>query len=77
MGLAIKETLPKRAQRSIQRDRMQDVREIIPIRMTACRKITFIPKKGYIPTRQSLYWLAALLPDQRLAGFNAPGRLGG
>ncbi|MEJ2164888.1 MAG: hypothetical protein P8X90_05125, partial [Desulfobacterales bacterium] len=63
MGLAIKETLPKRAQKSIQRDRMQDVREIIPIRMTASRKITFIPKKGTIPTRQSLYWLAALLPD--------------
>jgi hypothetical protein len=62
MGLAIKETLPKRARQSIQRDRMQDVREIIPIRMTAYRKITFIPKNGFIPTRQSLYWLAALLP---------------
>jgi hypothetical protein len=62
MGLAIKETLPKRAQRSIKRDRMQDVREIIPIRMIACKKLTFLPKKGYMPTRQALYWLAALLP---------------
>ena len=62
MGLAIKETLPKRAQRSIKRDRMQDVREIIPIRMIACKQLTFLPKKGYMPTRQVLYWLAALLP---------------
>jgi hypothetical protein len=62
MGLAIKETLPKRAQRSIKRDRMQDVREIIPIRMIACKKLTFLPKKGYMPTRQALYWLAAVLP---------------
>ncbi|MEJ2170347.1 MAG: hypothetical protein P8X90_33015, partial [Desulfobacterales bacterium] len=62
MGLAIQETLPKRARQSIQRDGMQDVREIIPIRMTAYRKITFIPKKASIPTGQSLYWLAALLP---------------
>jgi len=62
MGLAIKETLPKKAQRSIERDRMQDVREIIPIRMTAYRNMTFIPKTDRMPARLSLYWLAALLP---------------
>ncbi|UCD78436.1 MAG: hypothetical protein JSW26_23980 [Desulfobacterales bacterium] len=69
MGLAIKETLPKRAQRSIKRDRMQDVREIIPIRMTAYKKLTFIPKKGFMPTRQALYWLAALLPANGWLGL--------
>ena len=69
MGLVIRETLPQKAQRSIKRDRMQDVREIIPIRMTAYRKITFIPQKGFMPARQSLYWLASLLPANGWLGL--------
>jgi len=43
MGLAIKETLPRRAQREIDEDRTGKGREIIPIRMTAYRTLTLIP----------------------------------
>jgi hypothetical protein len=46
MGLAIKETLPRRAQREIERDHKGDGREIIPIRMTAYRNLTLLPNPG-------------------------------
>ena len=77
MGLAIRETLPKRAQKSIERDRQQDVREIIPIQMTACKTMKFISQKSDMPAGQIRYWLAGMLSDQRLAGIDLPGRLGG
>ncbi len=41
MGLAILETLPARARREIRRGLRKEGREIIPIRMTACRTVTF------------------------------------
>jgi hypothetical protein len=69
MGLAIKETLPKRAQRSIVRDRQQDVREIIPIRMTACKIMRFIPRKSRMPTGQLKYWLTAMLSTNGWLGL--------
>jgi hypothetical protein len=61
MGLAIRETLPKRALRCIESDRKQNVREIIPIQMTACKTMKFIPQKSDIPAGQLRYWLTALL----------------
>jgi hypothetical protein len=69
MGLAIRETLPKRAQRAIERDRQQDVREIIPIRMTAKKILTFIPRQRTMPTRQIIYWLSAMLPTNGWLGI--------
>jgi hypothetical protein len=41
MGLVIRETLPKRARRAIERDRQQDVREIIPLQMVANKIMKF------------------------------------
>jgi hypothetical protein len=46
MGLAIKETLARKAQREIERDRTGKGREIIPIQMTAFRTLTLIPTPG-------------------------------
>ncbi len=43
MGLAIKETLPRRAQREIDRDCKRGIREILPIRMTAYKSLVFMP----------------------------------
>jgi hypothetical protein len=70
MGLAIRETLPKRAQRSIARNRRQDVREIIPIQMTAHKIIRFIPKKRSMPAGQIRYWLTAMLSTNGWLGLN-------
>jgi len=69
MGLAIRETLPKRAQQSIARDRQQDVREIIPIQMTAHKILRFIPKKRGMPTGQIRYWLTAMLSTNGWLGL--------
>jgi hypothetical protein len=46
MGLAILETLPRRAQREIERDTARDGREIIPIQMTAYKTLSFVPTPG-------------------------------
>jgi len=69
MGLAIRETLPKRAQKSIERDRQQDVREIIPIRMTAYKIMKFIPKKLSMPAGQIRYRLAGMLSTNGWLGL--------
>jgi hypothetical protein len=61
MGLAIRETLAKRAQRAIERDSRQDVREIIPIQMIANKIVTFVSKKGSMPGSPIRYWLMAML----------------
>jgi len=54
MGLAIMETLPRRAQREIERDLSKDGREIIPIRMIASRTLTFVPTPGGSAARQAV-----------------------
>jgi hypothetical protein len=46
MGLAILDTLPRRAQREIERCLGTDGHEIIPIQMIASRSLTFIPAPG-------------------------------
>jgi hypothetical protein len=46
MGLAIMETLPPRAQREIARNSAGDGREVIPIRMTAYKTLSFVPTPG-------------------------------
>ncbi len=69
MGLAIRETLPKRAVKSIEHDRKQDVREIIPIRMTACKTMKFISQKSDMPVGQIKYWLTAMLSGNNWLGL--------
>ena len=69
MGLVIRETLPKRAQRAIERDRQQDVREIIPIQMIANKVMRFISKKRRMPSRQIRYWLTAMLSSNGWLGL--------
>jgi hypothetical protein len=69
MGLAIRETLPKKAQKAIKRDREQDVREIIPIRMTAHKIMRFISQKHSMPVSQIKYWLSAMLPTNGWLGL--------
>jgi hypothetical protein len=54
MGLAIKETLPRRAQREIDGDRTGKGREIIPIQMTAFRTLTLIPTPSASALGQAL-----------------------
>ena len=69
MGLAIRETLPKRTQQSIERDRQQGVREIIPIHMTAYKILKFIPQKLSMPAGQVRYWLAGMLSPNGWLGL--------
>ncbi|MGE5255359.1 MAG: hypothetical protein ACM3KE_01740, partial [Hyphomicrobiales bacterium] len=54
MGLAIKETLPRRAQREVDGDRNGKGREIIPIRMTAYRTLKLIPTPSASALGQAL-----------------------
>lgn len=61
MGLAIMETLPRRAQREIGRGTQRDGREIIPMRMTASRTLTVRPpRNGLRSGRPAGRWLSAL-----------------
>jgi hypothetical protein len=54
MGLAIMETLPRRAQREIKKNSTGHGREIIPIRMTAYKTLSFVPTSGTSAFVQSL-----------------------
>ena len=69
MGLAIRETLPKRAQRAIARDRRQDVREIIPIQMIAYKTMKFVSKKSSMPGSPLRYWLTTMLSTNGWLGL--------
>jgi len=69
MGLAIRETLPRRARQFIERNRQQDAREIIPIQMTAYKTMKFIPKKRNMPAGQMKYWLTAMLSTNGWLGL--------
>jgi hypothetical protein len=69
MGLAIRETLPKRALRSIEADRKQDLREIIPIKMTAYKIMKFISPKSRMPSGHIKYRLAAMVPNNDWLGL--------
>ena len=69
MGLAIRETLPRRARRSIERDGHQDVREIIPIRMTAYKRMKFIPKKRNMTAGPITYCLTAMFATNGWLGW--------
>jgi hypothetical protein len=62
MGLAIKETLPRRAQRQILLDCRTDVRETIPIRIDAYKYTIDIPHESARPFDKVLSGLATIFP---------------
>lgn len=62
MGLVIRETLPKRAQRQILQDCRIDLRETIPIRIDAYKYRVYIPKETGRPFEKILDRLATVLP---------------
>ena len=62
MGLVIRETLPKRAQRQILQDCRIDLRETIPIRIDAYKYRVYIPRETGRPFAKILDRLAAVLP---------------
>jgi hypothetical protein len=62
MGLAIRETLPRRARNEIRNSRADDTRETIPLHMTACKTLTFVPAKASSRAGRLLQRLAAALP---------------
>jgi hypothetical protein len=62
MGLAIKETLPKRAQRQIVLDCRTDLRETIPIRIDAYKYTVYIPHEAGRPFDKILARLSTILP---------------
>jgi hypothetical protein len=62
MGLAIKETLPRRAQRQIVLDCRTDVRETIPIKIDAYKYAIYIPHESARPFDKILSGLATMLP---------------
>ena len=62
MGLAIKETLPKRAQRQIVLDCRTDIRETIPIKISAYKYKVCIPHEDERPFGKIIDSLATILP---------------
>jgi len=70
MGLAILETLPKRARREIGRNSQKDTRDIIPIRMTAYKTMKFIPRRRETSAGQLRCWLSAMLPANGWLGLS-------
>jgi hypothetical protein len=63
MGLAIKETLPRRAQRQIVLDCRAGVREIIPIRINAYKYTIDIPHESARAFDKLISGLATILPS--------------
>ncbi len=62
MGLAIRETLPRRAQRQIVLDCRTDVRETIPIRIDAYKYTIDFPHESVRPLDKILSGLATIFP---------------
>jgi hypothetical protein len=62
MGLAIKETLPKRAQRQIMLDCKTDIRETIPIRINAYKYTICVPYGSDRPFGKLLSGLTKIFP---------------
>ncbi|MFO7963222.1 MAG: hypothetical protein R6U50_04815 [Desulfobacterales bacterium] len=69
MGLAVKETLPLKAQRQIHWQRRDHAREVLPLRMTVYPRHTFIPHRSEDPLHPLLYRLALSSPFLNRIGF--------
>jgi hypothetical protein len=69
MGLAVRETLPLRAQREIHRDKSEHQRMMLPIRLTAYSRDTFVPHRVDPPLHPLIYRLALTVPFLSWIGF--------
>jgi hypothetical protein len=58
MGLVVRDTLSRKAQHQVDRDVAADMREVLPIVITAMRSILYIPKKETRPFNRLLTGLA-------------------
>ncbi|MFA6451501.1 MAG: hypothetical protein WCX65_18660 [bacterium] len=71
MGIAIKETLPKRAQKIIARSQSVNDHsyETIPISLTAYLRGTYLPRTSYNPTFNSAFRVIRKIPILRRTGY--------
>ncbi len=69
MGLAVKETLPLRAQREIHWQHSDHIRELLPLRLTAYPRNTYIPHRSDNPLHPLLYRFALSAPYLNRIGF--------
>jgi hypothetical protein len=60
MGMAVMETLPGRALREVFQPNTE--RMIIPFRMTAYRRVTYVPRKGFTPLVNRFFSRAKSIP---------------
>jgi hypothetical protein len=58
MGLVLKDTLPRKVQRQVERDVGANLRAVIPIKMVAYRHVLYIPKRATRPFNRLLVRLA-------------------
>ena len=58
MGLVVKDSLPRKVQRQIEGDVQANLRDVIPISITALRSVLYIPKKESRPFNRLLTRLA-------------------
>lgn len=58
MGLVLRETLPRKVQRQVERDVSAKLRAVIPIRMVAYRDVRYIPKRPTRPFNRLMVRLA-------------------
>ena len=69
MGLAVKETLPLRAQKELHWQKSERVREILPLRITAYPRRTYIPYQSEKPLHPLLFRFALSAPFFNWIGF--------
>lgn len=69
MGLAVKETLPLRAQRELHWQKSERVREILPLRITAYPRRTYIPYHSETPLHPLLFRFALSASFLNWIGF--------
>ena len=69
MGLAVQETLPLRAQREIHWQQTDNIRELLPLRLTAYPRNTYIPHRADNPLHPLIYRFALSAPYLSRIGF--------
>ncbi|WP_321495117.1 hypothetical protein [uncultured Desulfobacter sp.] len=70
MGLAVKETLPLRAQREIHHSAGHDTRRTLPLRMSVFPSKTYIPYHKDTPLHPLIYRMAYYIPGFHRLGFH-------
>jgi hypothetical protein len=69
MGLAIKETLPLKAQREVHWQKTERVREVLPLRIAVYPRNIYIPHRPEKPLHPLLFQLALSVPFLNWIGF--------